>query len=65
MTTDDAFAAYWAGRDAIEGDENPHPEASALWRAWRHGYLTEYGERRPMTNAEVEAAFASLNGTSM
>jgi len=63
MTTDRTFAAYWRGRDAIEGDRCPFTEGTPEANAWRHGYYTMLGEDRPelwrpMTDAEVAAAFA-------
>jgi len=66
MTTDRTFAAYWRGRDAIEGDRCPFTEGTPEANAWRHGYYTMLGEDRPelwrpMTDAEVAAAFAALN----
>jgi hypothetical protein len=60
MTTSDPFLAFYEGKDAIPGDVNPYPEGSACWHAWRHGHSAECGERRPMTDGEVAAAFAAL-----
>jgi len=37
------------------------PPNTAEWHSWRHGFESEYGERVPMTDAEVRAAFEALN----
>jgi hypothetical protein len=52
----DPFLAYYEGRDSGPNDVN-------CWHGWRHGHMTEHCEceRRPMSLAEVEEAFAKLN----
>jgi len=69
MTTDRTFAAYWRGRDSIAGDVCPYAEGTPEARAWEHGHsvmLTEGDPslRTPMTDAELEEAFAGLNNNA-
>jgi len=61
MTTETTFAAYWRGRDAVPGDANPFKPDTPEWRAWNHGFESEYGERTPMSEDEVTRRFAELN----
>ncbi len=62
MTTiDPVFAAFYAGKDSAPSDRNLHVEGSPEWHAWRHGHAVEHGERVPMSDADVAAAFAALN----
>jgi hypothetical protein len=56
--TKDPFLAFYEGKDAIVGDENPYPPGTPCWHAWEHGYASENGPRTPMTPGEVKAAFA-------
>jgi hypothetical protein len=58
---DRTFRAFYAGKDAIPGDRNPYKPGTAEWDAWENGFASEYGERTPMTDEEVRAAFAKLN----
>jgi len=62
---DRTFAAFYRGRDAIEGDACPYAKDTPEARAWEHGYWTMMAGdrpelRRPMTDDEVRAAFADL-----
>jgi len=57
----DTTRAFYAGKDSVPGDKNPYEPLTAEWRAWRHGFDTEWSERKPMSAAEVKAAFAALN----
>ena len=59
-------AAFYHGKDAIPGDVCPYAPNTPEARAWEHGYWTMMVEddpslRTPMTDAEVEEAFAGLN----
>jgi hypothetical protein len=63
MTHDEreaTFRAFYMGKDAIPGDKNPFKPDTPEWRAWDHGFASEYGERVAMSDDEVKAAFAEL-----
>ena len=55
--TKDTFLAFYEGKDAGPHDANPYAADTPHWHAWRHGHESEWGERTPMTDAEVKAAW--------
>ncbi|HEX9322916.1 MAG TPA: hypothetical protein VF913_12455 [Xanthobacteraceae bacterium] len=61
MPTDDTIRAFYEGKDAGPHDPCSYPPDTALWRAWLNGHMSEWAERTPMSDAEVEAAFAAMN----
>jgi hypothetical protein len=60
MTGDEreaTFRAFYMGKDAIPGDLNPYKPGTSEANAWANGFASEYGERTPITDEEVKAAW--------